>query len=280
MSTTLASPPASPAAPPPAPRTSGRVVAILAILLGVVLIAGVALSAVLSTTRSFATRTATLTADTAGLTALDVDLSAGDLTITYGDVDEATLTVTGSGAADWRLTRAGDELKLSTTRSWWGGWGPFDLQNDSAVLTLPTGTGALDASLELSAGSITADGDFRELELDLSAGSIDVAGAAERIDVSVSAGDASFDLDGVRTGTLETSAGRIDGELRGDAPDRLAIEVSAGEIRLRLPDETYDVTADVSAGSLDNRLATARGAAHTISVEVSAGSVVLIPGQG
>jgi len=278
MSTTLTPPPVTPPAsgtPPVTPRSSSRVIAIIAICLGTVLVIGAVFAGVVSTVRSLAVRSEVLTAEVAGISGIDVDIAAAELIVVYGDVDDATLEITGSGIADWSVTRNGDDLVVDTDRSWWRGWNLFGTRGDRAVLTLPAGLQGIDASLDLSAGSITARGDFGELDLGLAAGSIDVTGSADEVDIDLSAGRVTFDLDGVRSGAVRVSAGSVEGRLGGAAPERLALEASAGQIDLVLPEGSYDVRSDVTAGTLDNRLSTAPGARSEITVDLAAGTVTL-----
>ncbi|RLK52773.1 hypothetical protein [Microbacterium telephonicum] len=287
MTITMTPPPLPPQPQPPqgpAPagprRPSSTVVAVIAIALGAVLILGtVATSAFAAVRGGGAVRTQTFHVDADGISGYDVDVSAADLTIIYGDVEDAQLNVEGS-PDDWRFERDEDELSIRTDRGWFGsGWDFFGPEaGDRAVLTLPAALEryGLNTSLSLSAGSITADGSFGELEVDLSAGAIDLSGTAFELDVDVSAGRTSLDLAGVREADVQVSAGAVDGRLRR-APDALTVDVSAGRVNLALPDETYAVTSDVSAGGFDNRLDTAATAPRTIAVSVSAGEVVLRP---
>lgn len=287
MSTTITPPPVPPvppvppaAGPPPQapqPRSSARVIAILAIVVGAVLILGAVTTSAFAAMRTAGNKTESLTADATGVTALDVDIEAAGFRLEYGS-DDATLAITGgSGAADWRLERRGDTLVVRSDRDWWSGWcwGGFN-DDERVVLALPDQLRdtALDAAFDLGAGSIDADGTFGVLELDLGAGSIDVTGTAEELNADISAGRTSLDLDGVRTAVLRISAGSINGELDGPLTD-LAIDLSAGRVALTVPDQTYDITQDVSAGSFNHDLDTSSSARNTISVDVSAGSAEL-----
>lgn len=270
---TITTPPApqSPQAPPQGPRGSARVIAILAITLGVVLIAGTVVLGVLSSARGGgASGSGELTADATGIRSLDVDVAAADLTVVFSG-DEVQLDVTGN-VDDWRLTRDEDSLRVSTSRSWWGSWGLFD-QADRAVLTLPASleSTALDAEFSLSAGHLRADGRFDDLGIDLSAGDIDVSGSARNLDADVSAGRLVLDLDSVDEADIHLSAGNIAGALTGTAPTETGIDVSAGRLDLTIPDETYAVRSDVSAGTFDNGLRVDAGSRNTITVSVSAG---------
>ncbi len=281
MSTTVTPPP--PPAPAggqtahaPQPRSTARVIAILAIVLGVVLILGAITTAVFSAIRSSAVRTDTLSADAADIVALDIDVDAAGFRLEYDGTDEATLEVTGGqGSSAWSMERNGDSLRVKSDRPWWGGWGWWG-DDERVVLTLPEryAEETLDASFDLGAGSITADGTYGELELDLGAGSLDIGGSAANVDADISAGRASLDFDDVDTARMHLSAGDIDGELRG--PVRaLDLDVSAGRISLTVPDQAYDLSQDVSAGDLTHDLDTSSSARSTITAQVSAGSIHL-----
>jgi hypothetical protein len=281
MTTTMTPPPVPPVPAGDAPgsrpprRGSARAVATVAIVAGSVLLAGAVTTSVVSSVRNAGVRAETLTADAAGVVDLQIDIAAADLTIAYADTDRAELAITGN-PSDWRLDRVGDALTVRTDRGWWPSFGGFD-GGDRAVLTLPESFSdrEVDAALSLSAGSITADGVWRELDVDLSAGAIDVTGAADALDIDVSAGRTTVDLADVSTAIVGVSAGSVNGELTGAAPDDVQVDVSAGRVDLVLPDESYRVVSDVSAGSFDNRLDTSDSASRDVTVSVSAGNVTL-----
>lgn len=282
--TTLTPPPVIPAAPPqPAgpptgPRDSSRAVALVATILGGALVIGTIIGAVMGVIRLASVHTGELTASAAGVASLDVDVSSVELDIVYDDVSDATLSVTGSGIDGWKLERTGDALSLRTDRGWWGFRGWFDLDSlDRATLTLPeslSGSG-MDATLRLSAGSITTDGDFGALGINLSAGSITASGSANTLTVDASAGRVVLDVADVREAELELSAGSIEGSLTGTTPESVDIDVSAGSLSLRLPEGPYAVSQDVSAGTFTNDLRVDPSSEHEISVDLSAGSVRL-----
>lgn len=275
---TLTAPPQPPAGPPtppaprPARRTSSRVVAILAIVLGAALILGTLLSAVFSVVRAASLRTETFTADAAGVTELDVDISGASLEIRYGD--EASLTVDGA-PGDWRFERTDDALRVTNDRSWWSGW-RWGV-TDEAVLTLPRSFEriGLDADLQVSGGTLTAAGTFGDLDLELAAGSIDVSGSARELSVDGSAGRIVLDLADIDSADLTLSAGALTGALTGDAPQEVSADVSAGRLDLTLPDVSYAVTSDVSAGEFRNDLTVDPASRHRVDVQVSAGAVLL-----
>lgn len=294
MSTTLtpppATPPETPAGPPPgapvasAPQPAGptpgsRAIAVLCAVAGGALILFAAGTAVMATVTSGAERTATLTAATSGVTALEVDTAAAEVEVSFGAVDEATLTVTGSRGADsWELSRSGGRLVVDSDRDWWGGW---DLWGETAraTLVLPETLAGVDADLRVGAGALRAGGEFGELELTVDAGSIDVSGTATTLDATVSAGRASLELDGVRDAVVQLSAGRVSGALTGAAPRSVAIDAEAGGVDLVLPAGRYAVSANEEAGSFTSGLAEDPSSNHRVEVTVSAGSVVLNPSR-
>lgn len=285
MSTTLTPPPVvpgSPAQPPRPPAGASRTVAVVVIVLGGIVLLGAAASAVVGTVASASVHTSTRTIEVAGVQELDIEAAAGTLRVEFSDVSEAELEVTGSWDADtWRLERDGDTLEVSSPdRSSWFGWGDwFGDGGADAVLRLPTSLEGLDADVSLAAGEFVTDGDFGELDLSLAAGSFDVSGSADSLTADVSAGRGTLELAGVREADLTVSAGSLDATLTGAQPDSIELGVSAGSLRLTVPEGDYDVRSDVSAGQFDNSVGSTPGASSTISVEVSAGQAVLKPGR-
>lgn len=278
MSTTTPLPPAAPATPtaPPPPETRGasRVVAILAIALGCAIVLGTIGSAVFSTVAAASVRTETQTVEVSGVTDLDVAVDAASLRIEFEDVPEATLEVTsGLGVGAWTLERDGDRLAVATPPR----FGPRWLFGGEvrAILTLPRELEELDAVLELAAGDLTVDGDFDDLGIEVGAGTLTVDGSARTVTTQLSAGGADIDLAGVDEADFAVSAGAVDARLTGSAPRAVTVEVSAGSLDLRMPDGTYDVRSDVSAGDFENGLPTELGARNVVDVTVSAGTVTI-----
>ena len=285
MSTTLTSPPVVPERPaePPRPPSGGsRAVAIVVIVLGGLVLLGATISAAVGTVASASVHTSTRTLAAAGVEELDIEAAAGTLRVEFTDVQEAELEVTGSWDADvWRLERDGDTLRVaSPDRSGWFGWrGWFGDGGADAVLRLPTSLAGLDADVSLAAGEFVTDGEFGELDLELAAGAFDVSGSARSLSADVSAGRGTLELEGVREADLTVSAGSLDATLTGTKPDSVELGVSAGSLRLTVPEGDYDVRSDVSAGQFDNRIGSTPGASSTISVQVSAGQAVLKSGR-
>lgn len=280
---------------PPTPGTSrpARSAGASAVAIGTAIVGGLALVSVGATAAIAATGAivhqvsspsgdALQTVDVAGITELTVDASAGEFKLRFADTDQAQLEIAGGSRQNWRMERQGDELVVDAGANWLGGG--FCLfgctfSDEKVVLTLPLDLdGMLDAELSLGAGSLTAEGDFRDLDLDVSAGKIVATGAARSLDASLSAGRADLRLEGVQEASLDISAGKLSAELTGAAPREVDIEVSAGSLDLVVADVPYAVESRTDAGRLDNGLQTNRNSANVIEVSVSAGSVTLRPG--
>lgn len=281
-----------PTAPRPAPPADARrssaataITIVTAIVGGIALLGsgGAAAAAATGTLLSANERSdAVQTVDADGVDRIDLDVDAGNMRVEFGDVDEARLAVTNGRGPGWRLEREGDALVVRSPESifgwWFGSW--FD-NDESAVLTLPDELrdAAVDADLTLDAGSLDVVGDFGALDIRVSAGALDIEGAAEALEVDMSAGRADIVLDGVDDAGLGVSAGDLAVELTGAAPQQTRIDVSAGSVDLTVPDESYTITQDISAGSLDAKVDQSGGSSRTIDVSLAAGSVTIRPGR-
>lgn len=284
MTTTLTPPPVPPV--PPVPQTStppsrqpssaGRVIAILAIVLGGLIVLATVFSAVTSTIASALVHTDSRSIAVTDVSNLDVDLSAGQLSVVFDQgLNEAELEVTSTLGADaWTLAVEGDTLTVASPRrffgpDWWfGGSG-------RAELHLPASLQGLDAGLDISAGDVTVTGEFGDLRAQLGAGRVTLDGAARHLDLGISAGAADVSLADVRSADLTVSAGSVTSQFTGVQPQSITVDVSAGSVSMRVPDGEYDVRSTVSAGDFDSRIPATRGASSTIDVHISAGSVSL-----
>ena len=261
------------------------------ILITTAIIGGVALAAV-GTSAAFAAgnplssdsgaEATTQQVDTAGVTSLEIDASASDVSVSFGAVDQATLEVEGGATGRWQLARDEDELKVYRSGGFFGGclfW--CNLERTSVSLTLPQELEArgIDTDARLSAGSLDLGGRFGEVDLDVSAGRANLDIESTKLEVEMSAGRLDGTARDVRKASFELSAGTAEVELAGDAPDQVEIGLSAGRLGLIVPDETYRIAEERSAGSLDQGLRTDPGSNRLISVEMSAGNVTLSPGS-
>ncbi|WP_458042676.1 MULTISPECIES: hypothetical protein [Bacteria] len=264
--------------PTPQPASqSAKVVAILTASLGGVIALALVGGTVISTIASASVRTETQVIDATGVNELDVDVSAGSFRIDFADVDDATLDVTGGWAGGgWTLEREEDELIVSAP-DWSFGRAWFFGGDVRATLTLPRELEdtVLDAQFTVAAGALDTSGRFGDLEVDLGAGEVNVSGEAREVSADISAGRARLDLSGVQSADLTVNAGQLDGRFDGPQPRLVEVNVSAGSLDLALPNGDYDVTSNVSAGQLDNRLDTSASTSNRVAVELSAGQVIL-----
>lgn len=271
--------------PDPEPHRSNatKPLMILLAVIGGIILAVILITTALSSLMGLSRGSATLTADTAGVTALDVEADAARFDLEFGAVSEATLQTQGYNADRWELNREGETLVVQAPDRWWDwcffGSGCNNGENQ-VTLTLPEtlNNGSLNAEFDLNAGRLNADGDFDRLVVELNAGKAQVDGTARTLDAQVNAGDATLNVADVESANFEVAAGRLTTELTGTPPTTTEIDVSAGRLDLTVPVGQYDVTSDVAAGNLDNQLSTASDAAHRIAVDVSAGEVILQPG--
>lgn len=272
---------------PQGPRGSGaRAGAIAIAVFGGIVLLGAGGTAAFAATHDISMAahsgsTGTQSVNVDGLGSLTVDIAASDVTARFGDVDEATLEVTGGRSGSWTLERDGDELVVRSPDrgfGWWFGDNWFK-GDETVVLTLPEsldGAG-LDADFSLSAGSLGIEGMYGEVDIEMGAGGLNMDGSATSIDADISAGRADLSLFDVDEADFTVAAGKLVAEIANTAPRSVTIDVSAGTLELTLPDEAYAVTQDVSAGSLDNRLDTSNNSRYVIDATVSAGNVVLRP---
>lgn len=261
-----------------APAQSGRAIGIVLAVIGGVAIAVSGTTAALAAVGQLSQTNSSTEQSVDGVTGLDLEIGASDVTVVFGDVVRAELEVEGGRSGSWSLQRDGDELVVNSPDrgfGWWfGGWWGDE---ERVVLTLPQTLQGIDADIDLSAGSLDITGEFGELDILVGAGALTVEGSADSVEAEINAGRAELDMTAVREADLTVSAGRLTAEFANTAPDAITLDVSAGSLELTLPDEVYDVRQEVSAGTLDNRLQTSTDSRHTISVTLSAGSATLLP---
>lgn len=258
---------------PPRPRTASRVVSILAIVCGGVVAAATLWSGAVPTVAAARERSEQRAVSAEGIDAVALDVSMARLTLRFDDVDEATLDTRETGGG-WVLRDDDGTLVVEAPNRPVSGW--FGAQGGDATLTLPTSLEGVDLAASFGAGELVADGRFGAIRIEPGAGALTLSGSARSLVVQMDAGAADIDLEGVSTADLDLGAGATTVRLSGEAPRRVGITVSAGSLELTLPDAEYDVTTDQAFGGVDNRLRTASGAANTVDVGVTAGSVALL----
>lgn len=271
--------------PTPPRKSAVTAITVVAVIVGALSLAsaggGAAIAATAQARNANAAQASGITVDTVGVTRLKLDAGGGSVTIRYGDVAEATLRSADSGSTDWTMRRDGGTLDVRSPRAvfgWWvGGWfqdGP------TMTLTLPKGLeGRLNADLTLESGSLDAAGDFDAVTATVSAGSMTVSGTIAALDLTVDAGQADISARDTSTVVLTMSAGRVNATIAGTQPDRVALDVSAGSMDVTLPAGAYDLSRDVSAGTVDSGLSQSTVSPHRVSAKVSAGSATLREAQ-
>jgi hypothetical protein len=218
----------------------------------------------------------TKTVSVAGVDALDIRASAAEFRVEFGNVTEAELHVTGS--SDWTLERDGSTLMVRPQERWFGSWFGAD---EKAVLTLPDQLrkAELDANFSISAGIFIAEGDFDDLWIGMSAGIAHIDGVARTVSVRVSSAHAQISLSNVSVASFHANAGNLIATLSGSVPQEIEARASVGKIDLSVPDAPYAVTSNVSAGSFEPSVVHDPQSTNRISVNVSAGEVIVRPGR-
>lgn len=267
---------------PGRPSKPMRPIGIVLAVIGGVALAGTGATAAFAGVSQLASSDYVETADVSGIQSLDLEVGASDVTVEFGDVDDAELRVDGSRVGSWTLERDADELVVHSPNRGFGWWfGSWFGGEEHVVLTLPESlrTAELDADIDLSAGSLDVSGDFGELDVVIGAGALFLEGSADTVDAEINAGRADIELADVSAADFTVAAGRLVAELTGSAPDEIVFDVSAGSLELTVPDTTYDVVDEVSAGSFENDVEISSSASRTIHATVSAGSAQLRAGD-
>lgn len=268
--------------PEPKRSSATKPVMVLFSVLGGLILLAVAASTIFSSVLNFNRGSATVTAETSGISGVNVEANASQFNLEFGEVSEATLETSGLNADGWRLTRDRNELYVEAPNQWLS-WCFFNCNfgDNQVSLVLPEelNDGSLNANIDLAAGNIEATGTFDELGLELGAGKATINGSAQQLDAELNAGSADLQLADVQTADLSVSAGRLNTELTGRPPGNVDLGVNAGRLDLTLPDNTYSVNSEVSAGNLDNQLRTDAASEFGINVDLSAGNATLRPGE-
>jgi hypothetical protein len=263
---------------PPTRRTSSLIVSIVVAVIGGLIVVGTLAGVALSTVALANRHQESTAVPVAGVDALDIQVSGGALTVTYGTVSEATLSVDRSfGTRPWTLVNEGGTLRIaSPDNSASFGW-PFG-GSGTATLILPASlqASAVDGTVQVSGGSVSLTGGrFDGLQTATEAGSLHLSGTARSVTARSDAGDSTLDLANVATAKLDVSAGRTVATLSGTAPSTVEATVSAGALDLGVPAGPYLVTSTVSAGAFHNALGSTPGATNTITADVSAGALTV-----
>lgn len=203
---------------------------------------------------------------------LDIDITGGALTIAYGDVASARLDA-AQNRSGWTFERRGDSLRVASPNGTFVGWGT----GSSATLTLPRewAVSGVGVDAQVSGGTLDLQGDYGTVSIRVAGGTTSLSGAASQIDLNVSGGSASAQLRDVGTAAIEVAGGEVTAQLRGSTPSRTDVELTAGSIDLRLPDDDYRVSVDDGLGQVDNGLRESSTATAEVDVTATMGEVRL-----
>lgn len=203
---------------------------------------------------------------------------AASFTVEFGDVAKATLDVDQRNSrSKWEMELDGDTLKVDAEWKRCYVWCTTG-DGDHLSLTLPRALeGKIDLDLDVSAGSLDAEGSFRSIDAELSAGKMTIDGSAQTLQAVTSAGSAQFNLADVDKIDLEVVAGQIRADFTGEAPTSTRLKASAGGLHVVVPQETYSVSANEAAGTFRNTVDTSAASSHMVDVQVVAGEVTLKP---
>ncbi|MEV7757381.1 DUF2807 domain-containing protein [Microbacterium sp. NPDC089180] len=270
---TIDTPPAAPA--PPRRRVAAFAVSIVTIVVGACValgtVAGTAASAVV-VLRDADRGSVRVDGAAQAVGSLDIDVTGGALTIAYGDVDSARLDA-ATGRAGWTFERRGDALRVASPNRSFVDWGA----GSSATITLPrqwAGTG-LGVEAQVSGGALDLQGDYGTVSVRVAGGTTSLNGAAGELELDISGGSASVQLRDVGTAAFEVAGGEVTAHLRGSTPIRTYVQLTAGSVDLRLPDDEYRVSIDDGLGQVDNGLRQSPTATAEVDVTATMGEVRL-----
>lgn len=186
-------------------------------------------------------------------TALDLDLSAGEMNVVYYDGDVIEVEYPDSVQYGYTVYEKNGKLNVSPRKSFfiWFGWNNIP----AVTVKIPRGK-VMDFSLDVSAGTVKVEsGEFGKFKLALSAGTVKVEGAkCSTFDLDISAGTAKID-------SLEC--------------DKITVDLSAGSasIAVKGVKSDYYIKVDKSAGSCNVSGQQGAVAGKVIDIDLSAGSV-------
>lgn len=224
-------------------------------------------------------------------TAAQVEVESGAVSVQYADVPQA-LIKEEHRRRNSRLTQRvdGSTLRVELSDRRWFSFGP----GAQVTLVLPRSMEATAPNLDIKshAGRVDVTGNYGSVKLDSSAGAVITTGTFRDIDAHSSAGEVRMDATAA-TVKADSSAGRIDLRLRdtkslrakssagstsitmsGVQPDNVDARSSAGRVDVDLPDGSYRINADSSAGRAEvESLVNDPNSPHVVEAHSSAGGV-------
>jgi hypothetical protein len=261
--TTPTTPPPTPSttpgpAPAPASRNNGLrtgLIVVGSVILAAILIS-VAVNVAFALNRTDASGTYTVGEK---FSAVDVEADISDVTVSFGDVDQARIEFRQGDSArniSFEHDVRGDQLQVKVlTRGGWfwpfgGGWF-FGGDQPTLDITLPKALadGSLPLTVSATAGDVNLDGDYAATRIHMTAGDLDLSGSATDLSIESTAGNIDLDTMSAKTLTIHSTAGDIRVDL-ATLPDEFEIASVAGNQTVTLPAGDYDINTQTTAGDV------------------------------
>lgn len=254
-------PPQVPVTPAPAPGGARRTITIITALVGALALVGILTTTVGKLAlSSFGQFDGSYSSPVTGLEQISINSSAAGFTVQYADVQEAKLDVVNSSRG-WKLSLDGPVLSVRPV-----GDTRFCIlcsNTGQVTLTLPKALDTTDVALKinLSAGQLSAQGEFKD------------------VDVQVAAGSANLNFKNAQNAAFDLAAGQMSVSLVGTPPAVTKLSVAAGTMTVGLPNQEYDFRGNAAAGTISNGLRINPQSNHRVEADVAAGSLSLISGN-
>lgn len=208
--------------------------------------------------------------------------SAVDVTVNYTDIDEAEIAFDQGGSnlqLDFKVS--GGELRVRVDHPGWGWLGGFGNWgwNDSATLELSLPEGmqrdGVDLFVENTAGNLTVDGEYGDVELESTAGDVRMTGAVDDLEIRTTAGNVRVNGVEVNGSFLgESTAGDVSIEF-DSLPESIVMESTAGNVKALLPRGSYRIDTDTTAGNVTQNLSSDQNSDRVYRFETTAGNIEL-----
>ncbi|MFC5816748.1 DUF4097 family beta strand repeat-containing protein [Nonomuraea harbinensis] len=216
---------------------------------------------------------------TGGLTGCGLTGIAGPTeqdSVSYEVAEKVTKLEVRNGSGDTEITETDrGTVKVDETIQWRGEKPTTEhtVNGDTLVIKydcprLVAGNCGVNYKIEVPKG----------LQVTTEAGSGDITLRALSGPLTVSSGSGTVDASGLTGKTVVAELGSGDIELEyAAAPDSAEVETGSGSVILRVPDEGYDVSADVGSGDTTVSVRDERNAPRKIKVSAGSGDVSVLP---
>ncbi len=220
------------------------------------------------------------------ISAVQLDMKAGDVRIESGDVGRTTVRE----HREYWVMKTGDSFKVEDGKLVLDGDCGWQCTTDF-VITVPRGTkvtgetgsgdvvlqGVGDIDVESGSGNVTATDTGGGVRLDVASGDLTVDGASGAVDIETKSGDLKATrLTGGQQVQAKAASGDI--ELDLDAPAPVTADGKSGSITLQVPEGSYNVDADTRSGDTDVQVASSPDGTHLLKLDTASGDVEVTQG--